>query len=107
METSGGICEISHAPANANGTDPTHSQATSFRFTVPCRRWTNAPTGFMNRLTTMSLETAVKRVDAEEEDQHRRHQRPAAHPREPDDRADEEPADRERDVEGHAVGRVG
>ena len=48
-----------------------------------------------------------QRVDAEEEDQHRRHQRAAAHPREPDDDADEQPADGERDVEGHAVGRVG
>ena len=54
-----GISEISQAPANAAGTDPRHSHLTSCRFTVPARRWTAAPTGFISRLTTMSLEIAV------------------------------------------------
>ncbi len=46
-----------------------------------------------------------QRVGTEEEDEHRRHQRAAAHPREPDDDPDEQPADGERQVNGHAVTR--
>ena len=42
-----------------------------------------------------------QRVDAEEEHQHRRHEGAAAHPGEADDRAHEQPADGEREVEGH------
>ena len=58
--TPSGTSEMSHAPMNARGTDPRHSHSTSCLLTVPWRRWTNAPTGFMNRLTTMSLEMAVR-----------------------------------------------
>ena len=56
---SGGTRLITHAPAKAAGTEPTHSHRTSDRFTVPRRRWTKAPTGFMNSETMMSLEIAV------------------------------------------------
>ena len=57
--TPGGTKLMSMAPRNAAGTDPTHSHATSPTWVVPRRRWTSAAPGFMNRLTTMSLEIAV------------------------------------------------
>ena len=58
--TSSGTWLISQAPAKAIGTEPTHSHATRRPLMVPCRKCTAAPTGFMNRLATMSLEMAVR-----------------------------------------------
>ena len=46
-------------PLNAPGMDPTHSHFTSPRCTVPRRRWTMEPTGFMMALATRSDDTAV------------------------------------------------
>ena len=46
-------------PANAVGIDPTQSHLTSWRLTVPARRCTREPTGFMTAAATRSLETAV------------------------------------------------
>lgn len=46
-------------PANADGTDPTHSHPTRRRLTVPRRRWTRLPTGFITAAATRSLDTAA------------------------------------------------
>ncbi len=56
---SAGSVLTNQAPANAAGIEPRQSQPTSRSSTVPWRRWTAAPAGFMSRLTTMSLEIAV------------------------------------------------
>ncbi len=39
-----------------------------------------------------------ERIDAEEEDEHRRHQRAATHPRQADDEADHEAAQHQTDI---------
>ena len=70
--------------------------------TVPCRRWTTAPTGFMNRLTTMSLEIAVSGSTPKKNTSIGVMSAPPPMPGEADDDADEQPADDEREVEGHA-----
>src|SRR5262249_54194666 len=44
--------------ANAHGTDPIQSHLTRPSWTVPRRRWTNEPTGFMMAAATRSLDTA-------------------------------------------------
>src|SRR5215217_6259905 len=46
-------------PAKAAGTDPTMSQRTRPKLTVPRRRWTPPPTGFMITAATRSLDTAA------------------------------------------------
>src|SRR3954454_6834703 len=46
-------------PQNAAGTEPAHRAATSRRCTVPRRRCTTDPTGFMIAADTRSLDTAV------------------------------------------------
>ncbi len=46
-------------PAKAAGTDPTISQRTRAKLTVPRRRWTPPPTGFMITAATRSLDTAA------------------------------------------------
>ena len=46
-------------PQNAAGTEPRHSHLTRSSRTVPWRRWTNEPTGFITALATRSLETAA------------------------------------------------
>src|SRR5215217_7045657 len=46
-------------PAKAAGTDPTMSQRTRAKLTVPRRRWTPPPTGFMITAATRSLDTAA------------------------------------------------
>ena len=43
-------------------------------------------------------------IGLEEEHEHRRHQRAAAHPGQPDDDADEQPAEGEREVDRHSAG---
>ena len=48
-----------------------------------------------------------ERHDAEEEDEHRRHQRTPAHAGQTDDDADTEGGDRERKVEAHAETMLG
>ena len=48
---------------------------------------TPAPNGFITSDTTRSLDTAVTGIDPEEDHEHRRHQRAAAHAGEPDDDA--------------------
>src|SRR5487761_109206 len=48
-----------NTPANAAGTDPTDSHATRPICTVPRRKWTAPPNGFMIADATMSLETAA------------------------------------------------
>src|SRR5690625_4429461 len=48
-----------NTPAKADGTDPMQSHLTSFRFTVPRRKWTTEPTGFITALATRSLDTAA------------------------------------------------
>ena len=55
----GSIRLRSSTPRNADGIDPAISQATSRRFTVPCRQCTAPPTGFMIIAATMSLDTAA------------------------------------------------
>ncbi|GAA2781336.1 hypothetical protein GCM10020219_060990 [Nonomuraea dietziae] len=47
-------------PLKAAGTEPRHSQPTRRRLTVPLRRWTTPPTGFMIAEATRSLETAAR-----------------------------------------------
>ena len=49
-------------PTNANGTDPMQSHFTNSRRTVPRRRWTSPPTGFITAAATRSLEIAVGAV---------------------------------------------
>jgi hypothetical protein len=46
-------------PAKAAGTDPSASQPSRPVWTVRRRRWTTAPTGFITRLVTRSLEMAA------------------------------------------------
>ena len=46
-------------PTNAAGTEPTMSQRTRPKLTVPRRRWTPPPTGFMITAATRSLEMAA------------------------------------------------
>ena len=46
-------------PMTAAGTEPMTNHFTNSRLTVLRRRWTAAPTGFMNSETTRSLLTAV------------------------------------------------
>ena len=50
---------ISSTPPMAAGTEPITSHLTSDRFTVPRRRCTTAPMGFMNSETIRSLLTAA------------------------------------------------
>ena len=45
--------------AIAAGTEPSTIQRTSFRLTVPPRRWTPAPIGRITTAATRSLEIAV------------------------------------------------
>src|SRR5204862_7904004 len=47
-------------PRNAEGMEPIISHFTSCLFTVPCRRWTPPPTGFMTTAATRSLDTAAR-----------------------------------------------
>ena len=46
-------------PLKAPGIEPRQSHFTSPRCTVPRRRWTNEPTGFITALATRSDDTAV------------------------------------------------
>ena len=46
-------------PLNAPGMEPMQSHFTRPRWTVPRRRWTYDPTGFMIALATRSEDTAV------------------------------------------------
>ena len=46
-------------PLKAPGMEPRQSHLTRPRWTVPRRRWTNEPTGFMTALATRSDDTAV------------------------------------------------
>ena len=67
-----------YAPRKAIGTEPITIQPTSWRLTVPLRRCTAAPTGRITTAATRSLEIAEEGLIAEQQDQHRRHQRAAA-----------------------------
>jgi hypothetical protein len=53
-------CLSTSTPAKAAGTDPTISQRTRAKLTVPRRRWTAPPTGFMTMAATRSLEMAAR-----------------------------------------------
>ncbi len=50
---------MTNTPEKAAGTDPTQSHLTSCQLTVPRRRCTTEPTGFITAAATRSLETAV------------------------------------------------
>jgi hypothetical protein len=52
-------CLSTSTPAKAAGTDPTVSQRTRAKLTLPRRRWTPPPTGFMITAATRSLEMAA------------------------------------------------
>jgi hypothetical protein len=52
-------CLSTSTPANAAGTDPSISHRTRVKLTVPRRRWTPPPTGFITTAATRSLETAA------------------------------------------------
>ncbi len=47
------------APPKAAGTEPSASQRTRSIRTVPWRKWTNEPTGFITAAATRSLDTAA------------------------------------------------
>ena len=49
----------SSAPENAAGMEPSISQRTTSRRTVPRLRWTAPPMGFITTAATRSLETAA------------------------------------------------
>src|SRR5262245_17896217 len=52
------IARSTNTPQNAAGTEPSASQRTRSTFTVPRRKCTLPPTGFMTTAATMSLDTA-------------------------------------------------
>ena len=64
-----------------------------------------APNDLKTAPWRMSVPTAVFGIEAEEQDQHRRHQRAAAHPGHADEHADQQA--REAELPGHARGGSG
>src|SRR5581483_4006654 len=50
---------MTRTPAKAAGTEPAASQPTRLRLTVPCRRWTAPPIGFITKAATRSDDTAA------------------------------------------------
>ena len=88
-------------PRHAIGTDPTQSHLTSARFTVPRRRWTIEPTGFITAAATRSDDTAVSGGMPKTEDEDGSHQRSTAHACQADDDADPEGGCDQEPVDGH------
>ena len=84
------IARVMSTPQKAAGTEPIASHFTSERFTVPRRRCTSEPTGFITAAATRSLETAVRGGMPKKITSTGVMSAPTAHAREPDDDADSE-----------------
>ena len=89
-------------PPNAAGTEPRQSRPTSRRFTVPRRRCTKPPTGFITAEHHEVAGDRGQRRDAEEQHEHRGHQRAAAHAGHADDDADQQAGHDQRQLQVHA-----
>ena len=92
-----------YAPRNALGIEPIISQRTRRQFTVRRRTWTLPPNGFSTSDVTTSAETAEPGLTPNNEHEHGRHQRPAAHAGQADDEADDHPGQRLVEIEVHPV----
>ena len=76
-------------PTSESGAEPTSIQSASRAWTVPSIRWRDGAERLEDRAVEDVGADRDLRVEAEEQDQDRRHQAAAAHPGHPDEHADE------------------
>ena len=81
-------------PTSESGAEPTSIHSASRACTLPSCRWRTAPNDLkIGAVEDVGADRGL-RVEAEEQDQHRRHQLAAAHPGHADEHADREAGDR-------------
>ena len=88
-------------PRKAAGTEAMASQAARFQRTVPRPAWTAAPTGFMIREATRSLETAARGWMPKMSTRMGVIKRAAPHAGEADGEADDQPGQRDKEIDMH------